>query len=1067
MKKFLFSFLCMLLLVCQVAVAQSSQTLRGKVTDSNNEPLPGVSITVPGTKIVVITDIDGTFKVDVPSSVKAKNITVSCIGMETMSVPFAQIAPATPIVMKEDVTLLGDVIVTGYQTISKERATGSFGTVRSEQLEKKLNVDLKNILEGQVAGVVLDKDGNISIRGISTWKAETAPLIVVDGYPTEITLSDLNPDNIENVTVLKDGVAASIYGSRSANGVIVVTTKAGEKGKTKVSYRGTFKFEGKPDLSDLHMASTSDYIDAELALYDFSPNSNTYNIATRNNNLSEVNYLLAMRKAGKISDNEFNTSIDALRKNDVLKDMEKNMFRTHFVQTHNLSISGGTDQNRYNLAVNYAKDHGNYVNTNSDRLIVDFNNQWNPWKFLTVNVAANINYTLSEAPATGWQSLTDMTSYIKPYHTLYNEDGSLRNLRLASYATSELYGTISGLKDVTYNPITDAYDDYVTNNNFSTRFSGSLRFNIIEGLTAEVGGNWARSNNIRKAVAEADSYIMRMAFNNTTSTSNPSNHYVPDGDMINETRYKSENWTVRAQANFNRTFGKHRVTALAGYEVRRITYDNNTYATRLGYNSTAGSFSPTNLVDLKSGVFNSDMLTGSNPISYNLNYGSYSISDNRFVSWYVNASYEFDNRYLVSGSIREDLTNFFGTDPKYRHRPMWSIGGTWKIHNEKFFDVSWIDRLNLRLSYGINGNISLSEGPYLILGAGSFSSITGGIANSIKSYPNNSLRWEKTETTNVGLDVSVLDSRLGVSFDYYQKLSSDLLASDAIDPTTGASSVMKNVGSIDNRGYEIALTATPVRNKNFSWDLSYNLSLNKNKVKEYNVNMAYPTSYAWTSPVHAEGYPMYGLFGYKFAGLDEKGQTMIYDPEGNKKLASLCTVDDIIYQGTAVPKADMSFTNNFRYKNWNLSFMFIAKFGHKYRKDVFQGSNYNSRHFAERWQKAGDEAWAIYPYFASWNMDMFYHPFCDIFIGNASYAKLRDLTLTYTFDNNLTQKIGMSNARIYLQARNLFRITASDCDIDPERYEVEMGGGMGSSTNTGYATLPMRPEFYIGLSFSF
>lgn len=164
MKKFLFSFLCMLLLVCQVAVAQSSQTLRGKVTDSNNEPLPGVSITVPGTKIVVITDIDGTFKVDVPSSVKAKNITVSCIGMETMSVPFAQVAPATPIVMNEDVTLLGDVIVTGYQTISKERATGSFGTVRSEQLEKKLNVDLKNILEGQVAGVVLDKDGNISIR---------------------------------------------------------------------------------------------------------------------------------------------------------------------------------------------------------------------------------------------------------------------------------------------------------------------------------------------------------------------------------------------------------------------------------------------------------------------------------------------------------------------------------------------------------------------------------------------------------------------------------------------------------------------------------------------------------------------------------------------------------------------------------------------------------------------------------------------------------------------------------------------------------------------------------------
>ena len=1062
MKRFYLSFLCILLLACQVAMAQSAQTLRGKVTDSNNEPLPGVSITVPGTKLVVITDIDGAFKLDLPSS--AKTVTFSCIGMETLNVPVSQVAQGKPIVMQEDVTLLDDVIVTGYQTISKERATGSFGTVRSEQLEKKLNSDLKNMLEGQVAGVVLDKDGNLSIRGISTWKAETSPLIVVDGYPTEITLSDLNPDNIENITVLKDGVAASIYGSRAANGVIVVTTKGGEKGKTRVSYRGSFKFEGKPDLSDLHMASTSDYIDAELALYDFSPNS--YNIASKSNALSEVDYLLIMRKSGKISDSEFNSQISALRQNDVLKEMEENMFRTHFTQTHNLSISGGTDQNKYNLAVNYTKDHGNYVNTGSDRLIVDFNNEWNPYKFLTVGVAANINYTLSEAPYTSWQSLTDMTSYIQPYTTLFNEDGSLKDIRMASYATTELYNSVSGLKDASYNPIKDAYDDYVTNNNFSTRFSGFLRFKIIEGLTAEVGGNWSRGNNIKKSVAEADSYRMRVAFNNATSLSNPSNHYVPDGDMINETRYKNENWTLRAQANFNRTFGKHRVTALAGYEVRRITYDNNTYATRLGYNSTAGSFSAVNLVDFKTGEYNSDMLNG-NSIKSAINYGSYSVSDNRFMSWYLNASYEYDNRYLVSGSIREDLTNFFGTDPKYRHRPLWSIGGTWKINNEKFFDVSWIDRLNFRLSYGINGNISLSQGPYLILGAGSFSSVTGGVSNSISSYPNNSLRWEKTATTNVGLDAGFLNNRLGISFDYYQKLSTDLLASDSMDPTTGASSMLKNVGSMDNKGYEISIQATPVANKDFSWDLSYNVSFNKNKVVEYNVNMAYPTSWAWTSPVHAEGYPMYGLFGYKFAGLDEQGQTLIYAPDGSKKLASLCTVEDIHYQGSVVPKADMSFTNNFRYKNWNLSFMFIAKLGHKYRKDVFQGSNYNSRHFSERWQKPGDEAWAIYPYFASWNMDMFYHPFCDIFVGDASYAKLRDVTLTYNFDNNLTKKIGMSNARIYLQARNLFRITAADCDIDPERYEVEMGGGMGSNTNTGYATLPMRPEFYVGLSFSF
>ncbi|MBQ8502607.1 MAG: SusC/RagA family TonB-linked outer membrane protein [Bacteroides sp.] len=1066
MRRNITSFLCLLLLACQVIVAQSTRTISGIVTDERNEPLPGVAITVPGTSIGVVTDANGKFTLKLDASVKAGSITVSYVGMETQTIPMSKVVPAKAIVMKEDTHVLDDVIVTGYQTISKERATGSFGTVRSKQLEAKLNSNLKNILEGQIAGVVLDKDGNLSIRGIATLSAETAPLIVVDGYPTECSLSDLNPDNIENITVLKDGVAASIYGSRSANGVIIVTTKEGQKGKTRISYRGSFKFESKPDLSYLHMASTSDYIDAELALYELSPNGNNYNIATKSNNQSEVNYLLTQRKIGNLSEAEFNTQIDQLRKNDVLKEMEKYMFRTAFTQTHNVGISGGNDYNRYNLAVNYTKNRSSYINTEDDRLLVDLKNEWNPYKFLTIGVAANINYSRSTAPATAWQTLTDMTSYIKPYHTLKNADGTLTSIRTNSAAMTELYESVSGLKDMSYNPITDAYDDYTNNSSFSARFNAFLRFKIMEGLTAEVGGNWSRGNSTYKAIAEADSYRMRLAFNNGTSLSNPVNHYVPDGDMINETRYTNENWTVRTQVNFNRTFGKHRITALAGNEVRRITYDNNTYQTRLGYNSTAGSFSPINIKDFKSGTYDSDML-GGNTLSYTLNYGSYSIRDNRFVSWYFNGSYEYDNRYLISGSVREDLTNFFGTDPKYRHKPMWSVGGTWKVNNESFFDVSWIDRLNVRVSYGINGNISLSEGPYLILGAGSYSAITGGVANSISSYPNNSLRWEKTETTNFGIDINVLKNRLGFSFDYYQKKSSDLLASDAVDPTTGTSSMKKNVGAIDNKGYEFSIQATPVKTKDFQWDVVYNLSLNKNKVKEYNVSRLYTTYWAWVSPVHATGYPMHGFFGYRFAGLNDKGETQVYNAKGDVVLASVATVDDIVYQGTAVPKTDMSLTNNFTYKNWNLSFMFIAKLGHKYRKDVFHGSNYNSRHFAERWKEAGDEATAIYPVFKSWNMDMFYFPFCDIFVGNASYAKLRDLTLTYNFDNALTNRIGMSNARIYLQARNLFRITASDCDIDPETYENNMGGGMGSSSNTGYTTLPMNPEFYIGLSFSF
>lgn len=1037
----------------------------GRVVDNNGEPVTGAVVRLVNSAEGAITDVNGHFQMFVNKG-KNADLSISYIGMEPLKyfINGKRNIKNALIRLENNSQNLDEVVVTGYQTISKERATGAFGTVTSKQLDSKLNSDLKNIIEGQVAGVVLDKDGVISIRGISTLSAETTPLLVVDGYPTEMSLSDLNPDNIENITVLKDGVAASIYGSRSANGVIVVTTKSGKKGKATLSYRGTFKFEPKPDLSYLHMASTSDFIDGELATYE--EDASGYDITKMSNNQSEVEYLLTQRKAGLITNEAFDERISQLRKNNALEQIQKYMFRTAFTQMHNVSLSGGSDDITYNLAINYTSNRSSFINTSDDRLLVDFKNEWKPWKFLDMGLTASINYSRSTAPNTSWQTLTDMTYYIQPYSVIKDANGRLTNIRTISYASEQAYQALSGMKDTGYNPITDAYDSYSKNQSFTTRLNAYLRFKIWKGLTAEVGGSWQRGTSTYKSIDEADSYKMRLAYNNSTSIENHSSHYVPDGDMINETRNQSENWTVRTQVNYTGQFGKHHVSALAGNEVRRISYDNNTYATRLGYNSTAGSFTPINMNDFKNGKYNSDMI-GSNDLASSLTYGSYSLRDNRFVSWYFNGAYEYDNRYLVSGSVREDLTNFFGTNPKYRHKPMWSIGGTWKLSNEKFFKVNWIDRLYLRTSYGVNGNISLSEGPYLILSAGSYNGTTGGVSYGISSFPNNSLRWEKTTTTNLGFDADFINGRVGISFDYYYKKSTDLLANDALDPTTGATRVRKNVGAIENNGIEISLHGKPVVTRDFTWNVGYNLSLNKNKVLKYNVARNYPTSWAWVQTINAEGYPMNGLFGYHFAGLNDKGQALIYNKAGEKTLAQNATVDDIYYQGTATPKADMSLTNTFIYKNWSLSFMFIAKLGHKFRKDTFQGSNYNSRYFSKRWKKPGDEATTVYPAYQSWNMDFFYYPFMDINIGDASYAKLRDLTLSYEFNKALISKIGLSNARVYLQARNLFRITAKGVDIDPEAFENNFSGGMGGMTNAGYSALPLSQEYYIGISFGF
>ena len=282
----------LVLVTVSAVIAQNPVVITGSVLADDGEPLPGATVAVSGTSNATATDIDGRFTLKVPAAKKDGKIHVSYIGMRPVEMAISMINGPVEIRLQDDDNRLEEVIVTGYATLSKERATGSFGTISSKKLESKLATNLADRLEGQMAGVVLNKDGSMSIRGRATLNAETDPLVVVDGYPTELKLSDLNPDNISNITVLKDAVAASIYGSRSANGVIIVSTRQGEEGKMKVSYRGSLKVLPKPDLDYLHMAGASDYIDAEIELYNQNPGGTT--IANRGT-MSEVSTLIAKK----------------------------------------------------------------------------------------------------------------------------------------------------------------------------------------------------------------------------------------------------------------------------------------------------------------------------------------------------------------------------------------------------------------------------------------------------------------------------------------------------------------------------------------------------------------------------------------------------------------------------------------------------------------------------------------------------------------------------------------------------------------------------------------------------
>lgn len=1040
--------------------------LKGKVVDGEKNPIIGATLIVTGTTTGAISDGKGEF---ILSMNAGQELEISFTGYFTKKQTFQTSVDNLIISLEVDNINIEDVIITGYQTITKERATGSFATLNAKSMEGKLQPDLNSMIEGQVAGLVRDKEGNISIRGTSTLSAESKPLIVLDGYPFDGTLSDINPDNIENITILKDGVSASIYGSRAANGVIVVTSKKGKSGKFVISYKGVLSTTMKADFNDFLHGSTSDYIDGEIALYETAKHGSNTSF-----NTPVTQYLVdAFNKtqndpANKAKYDAFAMSeIDKLRGNDAYKDLEEFVHRATLTHTHTLSINGGSEQNLFNASVNYRDEKGNMVHQNNDRFMFDMKNIWKPRDWLTFDVAANVTLSNNESPTADFKSMMGFYGGLTPYYDLYDDNGNPLDIASpTAQSTINLYNNTPGTLPYNYNYGEDLARQMNYNNSMKVRLVANLTFKLMDGLTFTTGGSMEKGSYIDKTISEKESFYVRNIVNYATDKDNTIIKYLPYGDIVNESRNTRDAWTIRSQFNLNKSFNdhKHRVTAILGNEVRRDQYDYNHFSTRVGVNQTAGSFANMNIKDWNGRVDRAKMLAP--PASwamFNMSNGYTALRDNRFVSWYGNASYEYDSKYIISGSMRMDLTNFFGTDAEHRYKPLWSVGGTWKLSQENFFDVDFIDRLNVRASYGVNGNISMNQGPFLILGVGEYSDITEGTEYSIASPPNNQLRWEKTATTNVGFDLSILNNRINFTLDAYNKLSTDLLAADAIDQSTGFKELTKNVGSIKNRGIEISINANIIEKKSFVWNTNFNFSYNKNMVVEYNVNR--PWVGDWTNiRQNAEGYPVGSYFSFRYAGLNDTGACLGYNQAGEEVLLTAAIADDLVHSGTAIPPFDLSWTNSFSYKQFDFSFMFVAKLGAVFRADSFSGSNYNNRNYKDSW-KADDKSDKIYPGFGSnqrWVM-----PYTDILITSADYLKLRDLSLSYRLPKTVLKKLGLSSARLYVQARNLFTITANDLGIDPESlggFNVEMNSANVDLPNIVF---PVTPEFHFGVSFSF
>lgn len=1051
--------------------SKEGQLVKGHVQDENGEPIIGASVFFKGTTVGVATDIDGNFTLR--TTAEGQTLVASFIGYMNVEMKVVADKETYNFVLKPESKMIEEVIVTGYQTISKERATGSFSIVSPKDMEGKLQTNIMDRLEGQVAGLTSNR-GDIQIRGVSTLNGDKTPLYVVDGIPFEgepgaktTPLDVLNPADIVNITILKDATAASIYGARSANGVIVITTRSGSTGKPRVSYNGSIKLQGLPDRDYTNKMSSSELVDYQKMLIQTFPNVKR-NDPNRWQN--DVQLLLLDWRDGLLSEEQLEKELQPYRTHDRYDQViEEFLRKREITHQHNLSFNGGSDIYKYNFSVNYTGTAPYEREQIKHRIGFNIKNTFNLAKWFTLD-AGIIGSNKSEDYDNGVLGMSLLNTGISSYYMLRDDEGNpLQMYNTKSQAEIDRLKSI-GLQDETYIPVNEMSTRRYTAKSRYLNLNFGASFKIIDGLSVDLRYQTENTTGFTKQYDSKNALAVKTMINDAAqlNADGTLKYNIPTGGQIVQTNTDNHSYTMRAQVNYNNTFAeRHDLQVLVGAERRKVVTSQNGFY-RLGYDDNTLAYSEIDALTLN------QMLRGTQSL-----YGTFSFSnktpgfryvDNRYVSFYGNASYTFDSRLTVNGSIRIDQSNLFGTDPKYQYKPLWSVGAHYVLFENP---NDWLDRLVVRATYGINGNVSKENGPYLIAAADRNNYYTNESAFYIQSPANPSLRWEKTKVTNIAVDFNFFQNRLGGSFEFYNKKSSDLLGDFSTDPTLGWSSMLMNFASLYNRGVELVLNSENINTGGFKWTSSFLFGYNKNEVTDVQTSDESAYSYFYGLNTR-KGYAMNSLFSVRYAGLDENGIPTAYTKDGEiVKSYDVLTKEDLVYSGTYTPRFNASFTNRLSYKGFDLSLMFIYTGGHVMRDvkagmilsqhPIYQTSN-RDRDYMNYWKGPEDnDNPDINPAFAFQNsaakQASYLWQAADKHVQKGDYIKLRDVTLGYTVPSELLKKYRIQGIRVNVQLQNLWYWAANRNKLDPEVWN-----GSSLSPSRG-SHLPANVTFGLSLNF--
>lgn len=1075
--------------------------LKGQVTDLSGEPLPRASVEVKGDNLLTIgtvTDMDGNFYVTIPNFLASqkRTVVISFVGMKKEVIRLTDLNVMKPLKVElQSDNILDEVVIVddGYNRLPRKDMVGAFTTVKADDIMMPAYQSVDQMLQGKIAGMQVINSSSrvgatpqIKIRGTSTLLGNRSPLWVVDGViqeePLKIDVSSqlagnmaeligneiswLNPNDIDNITVLKDASATAIYGSRASNGVIVITTKRGSAERMSVRYSTNFSIRQRPTYDLYDFMNSKERIQFSKEVYDAGARYQQEPLPQ----IYTYEGLMAMFNNRQITESEFMAQMQRLET--VNTDWFDLLTRNSISQNHNLSVSGGSQKVTYNASVGYSQNDGIEVGNENNQFTSRLNvyAEFNKRLKMSFNLNGSIRNSDGYGPGVNPYSYALNTSRTVPAFEPNGDRAYYKN-----YYTYQYNTLLGGYNTYSYNIFNEMENSYSKNKGVNFSVSANLDYKILDWLSYQVTGSLTQSMNDTEGFAgEKTSHIERLyrgyPYGSEKSGSEKFNAaLLPFGGTLTTSNSEGLSLNMSHRLAFSKTFNEtHRLNAMLGWEVRSSKQRSNGN-TVWGYVPERGEIlvspnRPTEIVPV--GGAREDIQWGALDELYNGSWRK-STTETNYMSFFGTLAYSLKNRYVFNFNVRSDASNRFGQDQNKKFDPTWSAGFSWKIAEEGFVKekMDWLDQMNLRASYGVQGYVVSSISPELLA---RYEGILRGYNEyylTIAGLPNPYLKWEQTKTWNLGLDMSLFGFSLNL--EYYGRRTNAINRTE-VAQEYGVESLLLNGGILKNHGLEVSLNFTPYRKKDFAWTIGLNFARNWNRselddltAKADEVNHDNYLSGNSSRPLK-KGYPLSAFWSFKFAGLDpETGYPLFHgiDNEAKESYGSQ-DVDPttfLEYTGSSEPVFDGGLNTRLRWKNFQFGADFTVSLGAKKRLpnpySTFTNGkipspfNNVSKTLNDRWKKPGDEMHTHIPAVYTSILDEYniYLPNglymsrydmwaqSDVMVADASYLRCTQLQLSYNFPRSICQKLGLANINLNANVNNLFVIASKKWNgYDPE-----------------------------------